>query len=205
MTGSPIHRKPNPWLKSMPAFLLFLFVTANFAHANETDFNLVNLMQGLSSAEQSPRHFTEQRHSELLIAPVNLSGTLDYSNGRLIKQIRSPFEETLSIDGDLLTIERDSPAEIQKLRLSDYPPLHTFVMIFRASLQGDLGTLKVHYQTRLSGDSTAWTLHLLPKEASISVYMKKIEIEGSQNQINRFTITEPNGDHTILQLGKAIQ
>ena len=182
--------------------LLALLLPAITLHAGE--FTIEELMQGLATAKHPTRHFTESRHSELLLAPITLHGTLAFVDGRLIKDIQQPFNEHFSVEGDRLYIEREGEAEPQQIRLSDYPPLFTFVTVFRASLQGDLKTLQRHYQTMLSGNANRWQLELRPRDAEVAVHLKRVEITGTQDGISRFTIEEQSGDSSTLQLGEAL-
>ncbi|MCW8918360.1 MAG: outer membrane lipoprotein carrier protein LolA [Gammaproteobacteria bacterium] len=185
-----------------PLLLLCLLLPAISLSAEV--FTLEGLMQGLAATEHPTRHFTESRHSELLAAPITLHGTLAFVDGRLIKDIRQPFNERFSVEGDRLLIEREDEAEPRQIRLSDYPPLFTFVTVFRASLEGDLKTLQRHYQTALGGDANQWQLELRPRDAEVAVYLKRVEIAGTQDGISRFTIEEQSGDSSILELGEAI-
>lgn len=186
--------------KLTPLLLLWLLLPAMPLHAEA--FTLEGLMRGLAAARHPTRHFTESRNSELLVAPISLHGTLAYVDGRLIKDIRQPFRERFSVEGDRLLIEREGEAEPQQIILSDYPPLFTFVTVFRASLEGDLKTLQQHYQTDLGGNANRWQLELRPRDARVAVHLKRIEIEGTQDDISRFTIEEQSGDSSILQLGE---
>ena len=179
--------------------LLCLLLPAMPLHAEA--FTIEVLMQRLAAAEHPTRRFTESRHSELLVAPITLHGTLAFVDGQLIKHIHQPFNERFSVEGDRLHIEREGETEPQQIRLSDYPPLFTFVTVFRASLQGDLTTLQQHYLTVLSGDANRWQLELRPREARVAVHLKRVEIAGTRNGISRFTIEEQSGDSSTLRLG----
>jgi hypothetical protein len=180
--------------------LLSLLLPASTLSAQA--FTLEALMQSLAAEEHPARHFTELRHSELLFAPITLHGTLAFVDGRLIKHIQQPFDEQFTVEGETLTINHDGQKEPQQLNLADYPPLLTFVTVFRATLQGDLETLQQHYLTAISGNARAWRLQLRPREAAVAVHLKSVEIEGTVNGIARFTIEEQNGDGSTLELGE---
>lgn len=167
--------------------------------------SIQNLMQQLAAAEHPPRHFTELRHSELLLAPITLHGTLAYRDGRLIKQITAPFSERFIVEGNILIIEREGGEPAQRLSLNDYPPLLTFVTVFRAVLKGDLSTLQQHYLTAINNRDEAWQLQLKPRDARVAVHLKSVEIEGVRNQIKRFIIEEQSGDSSTLELSERVQ
>ncbi len=181
--------------------LLFGLLLSTPAMSTDT-FTLADLMQQLAAATHPPRPFTEQRQSQLLAVPITLHGSLAFSDGRLVKHIQQPFDERFSVEGDTLLIEREGGA-VQRLSLNDYPPLFTFVTVFRASLQGDLATLEEHYQTTFSGTTTAWRLQLRPRDAQVAVHLKGVEIAGTQDTISRFSVEEQSGDSSTLELGPA--
>lgn len=187
-------------LKLPSALLLCLLLSAPAISAEGV--TLASLMQQLAAAKHPSRPFTELRHSQLLSVPITLHGSLAFTDGRLIKHIQQPFDERFSVEGDALLIEREG-GEVQRLSLNDYPPLITFVTVFRASLQGDLATLQQHYQTTFSGTASAWRLQLRPHDAQVAVHLKGVEIAGTHNTISRFTVEEQNGDSSILELGQA--
>jgi hypothetical protein len=184
--------------------LLLLCLLFSSLTLRAEEFTIEALMQQLATAEHPTRHFSESRHSELLITPITLHGTLTFVENKLIKHIQQPFNDRFTIEGDRLQIEREGNAETQQLLLSDYPPLLTFVTIFRASLQGDLNTLQRHYLTTLSGSAEAWRLTLRPREAEVAVHLKSVEITGTHHGITRFTIEEQNGDGSTLELGETV-
>lgn len=189
--------------KGMRNILTALFLAFNVSAASA--FDMMSLMHSLKSSAQPPRHFTEQRYSELLLTPITLQGIVSYRDDKLIKHIQSPFDEKFTVVNDILSIERSGTNEIQQLQLDQFPPLLSFVTIFRSVLQGDLTTLQQHYHTTLLGTAERWRLQLRPDSATLAARIKLIEIEGDASGIRRFTIAEQSGDHSLLELGEALQ
>lgn len=185
--------------KVFPLLSLLLYCTPLIAQ----ELTLDALMQELHQAQHPSRHFREVRESELLFAPIRLSGTLTYTNGRLIKHIQHPFNERYTIEGDALMIEKEGQNQAKRIALTDYPPLHTFVTIFRASLEGDKEALQQHYRTEISGNSEQWRLRLIPRDNSMASHLRSVDIEGSGSVIARFIIDEQSGDSSTMELGES--
>ena len=75
-------------------------------------------MHDLSQVRSSKARFVERKYLKVLNAPLELRGTLTYSApGRLEKRTHSPRPETLTLDGDRLTIENQAHRENRSLRL----------------------------------------------------------------------------------------
>ena len=167
--------------------------------------DLPTLMARLASLPHPPRHFTEQRHSEFLQAPVSLQGTLSFNGGRLIKTIEAPFFQRFTIEGGSLLIESDDTVVPRQIPLNEQPLLFTFVTLFRATLQGDLGALQQHYLTELEEEDGLWRLTLRPQAADVAVHLKRVTIEGNVQGAQRFHIEEQSGDSSLLVLGRAVE
>ncbi len=180
--------------------LLPLLLLSNPCHAD-----LPALMNQLAHAPHPARHFTEQRYSELLLTPVTLHGTLSVNKEKLIKTILTPFHQRFIIEREQLLIENSNDTPAQQIALSDYPPLLTFVTIFRATLRGDLVTLQQHYLVDFSERDNRWKLTLLPRDAQVAVHLKRVTIEGSAKTIQRFHLEEQSGDYSTMALGEVVE
>ncbi len=157
-------------------------------------------MQQLAATQHDkPRHFQEQRHSDLLQNYILLRGTLSFANGILQKKIDTPFKEQFTVDGEILRIKKAEKE--QQISLNDHPLLLGFVTIFQATLKGDMETLKTHYLTELSGTKERWQLHLIPRDRHLADQLKEITIKGNERWIQKFTIVEQSGDRSIMALG----
>ncbi len=71
--------------------------------------------------------------------------------GHLVKRTLTPKPETLTVEGDRLTIESAARKERRTLRLQDYPVLWAFVESIRSTLSGDIGALERFYRVELEG------------------------------------------------------
>ena len=182
------------------SFGFFLLLLPGLGHAD-----LPSLMAHLATLPHPPRHFTEQRHSELLVSDLTLRGTLIYSDGRLVKAIEEPFHQRFTIEGENLIIEQGEAMAPQRVALTEQPLLSTFVILFRATLQGDLTALQQHYLVSLAEGGGNWRLTLRPRAADVAVYLKQVTIKGDSAGAQRFHIEEQGGDSSTMELGGVAQ
>jgi hypothetical protein len=187
-------------MRKLKVVSFILLLLPGLGHAD-----LPSLMAHLATLSHPPRHFTEQRHSELLLTQLTLRGTLFYSDGRLVKAIEKPFTQRFTIESDRLLIEQDEAIPPQQVALTEYPLLFTFVTLFRATLQGDLTALQKHYLIGLEESDNNWRLIMRPRAAAIAVHLRQVTIEGNSAGAQRFYIEEQSGDSSLLELGEVIE
>ncbi len=166
------------------------------AQSNEI-FGLEQLMEQLSHAERTQVRFVEQKYMKVLKTPLESSGTLVYeAPDRLIKRTLEPKPETMTVDADRLTLERQG--RTRTLRLQDYPVLWAFIESIRSTLKGDLAALTRFYNVNLGGDAQRWQLSMKPKDAKMSRVISSIEIDGSAGRIKTVKVQEAQGDRSVM-------
>ncbi len=166
------------------------------------EWSLSELMTGFAAVKSSDRRFVETKYSSLLSDPIVVKGTLKYiAPNRIEKHASSPYEEALVVDSDRLTLENKSKGLKRALALSQYPVVWAFVEGIRATLAGDLDTLKRFYKVRFEGARRQWTLHLEPIEPQMSEIVRSIQISGESDQIKSIEIQEAGGDRSVMIIG----
>ena len=177
--------------------VLLLAGALHAADAPAWDF--AQLMAQLAQVQTSRARYAETRHVAMLKQPIELSGTLSYSRPGLIekKQTR-PFPETLRVDGDELTVEREG--RTQSVTLRSAPLLGTLVESLRATLAGDGGELQRLFWVSMEGPKERWTLKLTPREMDVVGVVTEISISGSGPRVGRIEIQEPSGDRSVMNI-----
>ncbi len=174
-----------------PALLLVPPVSA------EETWELKQLMQTMAQVESSSARFTETKYLSVLTAPLTLSGKLTYTRpGRVEKHVLVPYDERLTVEGNVLTLEKNGKS--RTLDLPSYPVAWAFVESIRATLSGDLALLQRFYRARFDGDNAAWHLILEPLDGEITAYVQSITIDGSDNRIDRVELREAGGDRSVM-------
>ena len=162
-------------------------------------WDLQSLMQEMSQVQKSDARFVEIRSIALLTQPVELKGTLSYERPqRLTKHVQSPVDETLSVDGDTLTMRSASRQQVISLRKE--PAAGALVASVRATLAGDLAELERHYKTELSGTRGSWTLRLVPREARVRRAVESITLGGTGVRLTKIDTLEANGDRSVMTI-----
>jgi hypothetical protein len=182
----------------LPAALLALPVPAR-AEAAAQAWGLPQLLHEFAQVKSSRAHFTERKYLHMLKRPLQDSGIMIYeAPARLLKQTQQPKPERFLIDGDTITIDRDSRE--QTLNRNDYPQLWAFIEGMRATLAGDLSALEAVYTVQLDGGPSDWQMSLQPRDRQMQEMVQSIRISGSKAHITRIETLEHDGDRTEVTI-----
>jgi len=159
------------------------------------------LMRELGAVKRSHSRFVERKYLKVLKAPLELRGTLTYvAPGNLVKRTLSPKPETLTVEGDRLTVESTARNESRTLRLRDYPVLWAFVESIRSTLSGDIAALERFYRVELEGGRARWRLYLVPRDPDMRAVISLINIGGSRDRVERIEVQETRGDRSVTTI-----
>jgi outer membrane lipoprotein-sorting protein len=193
-----------PLLGVMPLILAVLF-TQGFVAASEStpppkgNWNLERLMKEFSRVKKSETRFFEQKTLKILTEPLELSGRLTYTAPhRLEKITEMPYQERLVLNGDELRVENQEG--VKYFTLDDLPAVRALVESFRATLAGDLESLRRHYRVDFSGGKENWQLVLSPLSPKVKEMLEVIRIKGAQARITTIEIIESDADRSLMQL-----
>jgi len=162
-------------------------------------FDVGQLMQALASHKGGKARFVEKKFISLLDKPVVATGEMTYTApDRLEKRTLTPKVETLLLDKDILSIERDK----QKLsiNLANQPEALAFVDSIRGTLSGNRAALEKNYALHLSGNLDKWVLTLLPSDQKIASLVLRITVSGSKNQVRSIEYLQTDGDRSLLSI-----
>ncbi|MEN9559535.1 MAG: hypothetical protein RLZZ502_746 [Pseudomonadota bacterium] len=161
-------------------------------------FDLTALMQTLAQPKSGQVRFAELKKIQLLDAPIEARGWLSIEQGVLVKEIESPIKERLEIDQKEIRIIRAD--KTQRLSLSERPEAEAMVAGLRAVLTGEQALLIRHYQVKLSGSASKWTLLLTPQSDAAKRVLRSIQFVGRDKVIEHINTTMSNGDQTHTSL-----
>ena len=170
-----------------------------FGAGAQAAYSLDHLMAELAAYPGGRAHFVERRFLALLDKPVVATGELIYSPpDRLEKRTLLPKPETLVLDKDTLTIERDKRR--LSISLRSRPEAQAFVESIRATLSGNRAALEQHYILRLQGSSAQWTLTLVPTDPAILSLLQRITVTGNKGQVRLIDYLQADGDRSELAI-----
>jgi hypothetical protein len=168
----------------------------------QSAFTVDELMRDLAATGASTTAFVETRHSGALRTPLVVTGELRYTPpARLERSVRSPVEERYVVAGDTFTIERKGGAP-RTVSLASLPALGAFLECIRATLRGDLATLRRFYRVEIAGESAAWTLVLLPSDPEMADLVSVIRITGTRGRLTGMEVVEAGGDRVVTRFGE---
>ena len=165
------------------------------------DWDLGALMREMAAVPASRTRFVETRHLALLTRPLELKGSLTYERPhRLTKHVESPFDETLTVDGEALSLVNKTKGEQRVVSLRDQPALRALVESVRATLAGDRAQLERHYRVKFSGARDAWQLGLVPRDAQLRGTVTSIALTGAGARLHRIEVLEGGGDSSVMTI-----
>ena len=175
--------------------LLALILAPGISCASDLDID--QLMHGLAETRSDHASFVEKKSVAMLDQPVESSGELFYSApDHLEKRTLKPKPESMTVDGDTLTIERGH--QKHRLQLQSYPELAAFIDSIRGTLAGERSALERSYQLSLAGTNEHWTLQLLPLDIKMQKVIKRIRIAGEKNTVHSVEIIQADGDSSVM-------
>jgi len=179
-------------------FLLSCILAASPVQA-QTAWGLQQLMQSLAQTRGGTANFTERQISPVLSAPLISSGTLNFvAPDYLRKTTISPAFEAFTLDHDQVTLTGGSGTHV--FQINQDPRIAGMVEAIRSTLTGDLPKLEQYYTVTLSGDPASWQLHLSPKGAALTRFLRAITITGSASHITVIDTASADGSDSRMSI-----
>lgn len=162
-------------------------------------FDLGELMGRLAQQKNGQARFTEQRYVRGLEGPLYSSGTLSFeAPDRLQRQTLSPRPETMSVDGNTLTLSRGG--RTRSLSLDSMPELLGLVEAMRGTLTGNTSGLRRYFRSTLTGDSKSWVLDLQPIDDRLAAQVRLLRLSGRDGQVLGIEMEFIGGDRSVMTI-----
>ena len=162
-------------------------------------YSIDQLMAELAQHPGGRARFVEKRFIALLDRPLLASGEMVHNPpDRLEKRTLLPKPETLVLDKDTLSMERDKRR--LSINLGSRPEAQAFVESIRSMLSGNRAALERHYSLQLQGSSAQWTLVLVPTDPGIAALLRRITVAGSKSQVRLIEYLQTDGDRSELAI-----
>ena len=197
--GGPAKPVPQvPWGALLRSLVLALAGLGIMTGA-QAAYDIEQLMTDLASHKGGRARLVEKRHMALLDKPVQASGEMVYSPpDRLEKRTLLPKPETLVLDKDMLSMERDKRK--LTINLASRPEALAFVDSIRSTLSGNRRSLEQNYTLNLQGESSQWVLTLVPSEPAIAALLQRITVSGGKNQVRHIEYLQVDGDRSEISI-----
>lgn len=167
--------------------------------AEAPGFTLDRLMSLLAQRRHGEVTFVEMDYFAILDRPVKSSGVLVYeAPSHLEKKTLEPRQESLTLDGDQLTVQRGH--RTYHMQVSAYPQVAPYVDAMRDTLGGNEAALEKVFEVSLTGTLAQWKMELVPLDHGVARKVKQVTVSGSQDVIRSVEILQADGDHSVMTL-----
>jgi outer membrane lipoprotein-sorting protein len=175
--------------------LAALALTASSAWA----FDMPELMGLIARQKNGEARFTEQRFVRGLEGPLDASGTLSFqAPDRLTRRTLSPRPETMSVDGNTLTLSRGG--RTRTMTLDSMPELLGMVEAMRSTLNGNAQTLQRYFRSTLTGSPEKWTLELVPIDEKLAAQVRSLRLSGKAGEVLGIEMEFIGGDRSVMAI-----
>jgi outer membrane lipoprotein-sorting protein len=181
---------------------IFLSLQSVSVYANEIDMS--TLMQLFSVNKNIKTEFVERKFVRVLDAPVESNGELIFiAPAHLEKNTKSPRAESMTIDGNKVSIERGSFK--RTMSLDDLADMASLVQSLTATFRGDQAGIEQYFTWVLTGTLKKWQLVLKPKSIKLFVRIREISFKGENDFVHTVETTLTDGDSSLMTLGRAVK
>lgn len=200
-------KAPNRWTSRTTALLAIALALAALQGAAASTVpsdlgpgaRLSELMRQLAQVRHGRANFVEWQYLAVLDRPLESSGQLRYdAPDRLEMRTVLPKPERLVLQAGVVMVTRGG--QEYRFALQDHPQLIPFIESVRATLAGDLSSLRQDFDVRFEDKSPAWTLVLVPRESKLMHIVERVEISGSGPSIQSVEIMRTDGDHSVIKI-----
>jgi outer membrane lipoprotein-sorting protein len=162
-------------------------------------FDLPELMGLLARQKNGEARFTEQRFVRGIEGPLDASGTLSFqAPDRLTRRTLTPRPETMTVDGNTLTLSRGG--RTRTLTLDSMPELLGMVEAMRSTLNGNVQTLQRYFRSTLTGTADTWTLDLVPIDEKLAAQVRSLRLTGKAGEVLGIEMEFIGGDRSVMSI-----
>lgn len=166
----------------------------------DQSWTLTTLMAALAEVKTRNDTFTETKILSVLEKPIQMSGKLFFSApDRIEKHIDKPEPSAYIVHGSELLIRMFRQRD-RKVVLFQYPAIQAFVESMRATLAGDLKTLKEYYYVAFQSSGQEWRLTLEPNDDEMKGYVREIIISGHNTRLSTIETLEGDNDRSVMTI-----
>ena len=160
-------------------------------------FDLSTLAALLAQRKSAEARFTEERFVSGFDGPLQSSGTLSFKAPAFFaRHTLEPQAESMIVDGNTLVFKRGGRS--RQMALDAVPEVTALVDALRGTFNGDAATLQQHFNTRVEGSATQWTLTLSPRAGRLANQVREIQIVGQRSDLRSVALWLSGGDRSLM-------
>lgn len=141
------------------------------------------ILRQLARPEAAATPFVELRESDLLDAPLKVSGEYRrLEDNTLVREVRQPYAETTTLKDGRATVERAGRSP-RSFSLSRAPELAGLQDTFGALLAGEREVLEDNFAVGAWGTPDAWTMTMAPRDRALARRVQGITLFGAGDEL----------------------
>jgi hypothetical protein len=172
--------------------------------ASATPVTLDQIMATVRTVRHVDARYVEHRTLHVLRAPIETRGVLRFDAPAHLEKAADPAPdgtaETLTIDGDQLTIDRGTATAPVVLSLREHPEIGVLVESIRATLSGDAEALQRIFDVTPSGTLGHWQLVLQPRDPAQHAALQWMRVSGYAARITTIETADHDGDRSEMAI-----
>ena len=162
-------------------------------------FDLAALTALLGRVRSGEATFVETRRIELLDRTLESSGRLSFKAPDVfVRETLKPRHEKLAVEGNTLTMSLGERSRTMQLDAS--PEAAVIVEAIRGTLTGNRATLERLFETTVSGDASAWTLKLVPRDLRLRGQVSAVRVSGREALAREVQVQLADGDRSVMTI-----
>lgn len=178
---------------------MFAALTLSLSASSVWAFDLPELMGLLAQRRNGDATFTEQRFVRGLEGPLDASGVLSFTApDRLLRRTITPRPETMSVEGNTLTLSRGG--RTRTVALDSMPELLGMVEAMRGTLSGNAQSLQRYFRSTLTGSSNDWALELQPLDERLAAQVRSMRLTGRGGDVLGIEMEFIGGDRSVMNI-----
>ncbi len=177
---------------------LILFIFSQWVQAAEL---IDTISQKLAETSRLQSSFTQTRQLAALKKPLVIQGHMIFAREQgVLWKIEKPYRMTYVMTAKGVR-EIQADGSYKDRAAANIPGIGSVEGLFRGILTAERDILAQHFNAKTTGDINAWTLSLLPKNATLQKALKEVTLEGG-DQVKAVRIQEINGDDTKIKFSE---
>jgi len=164
--------------------------------------DLARLMAMLGKVAAGEATFVETRRIEMLDRTLQSSGRLSFKAPDVfVRETIRPQSEKLEVAGNTVTMSRGG--QRRTMQLDSVPEAAVIVEAVRGTLTGDRAAIERMFTTAVAGDTSAWTLDLVPRDARLRGQVASLRVRGRDAVVREVQVLLADGDRSTMTITPA--
>ena len=176
---------------------------APHAVAQQSSFDLAQLMQTLAQVRAGEATFTEKRSVAILERTLESSGRMSFeAPDTFVRETLKPRREKIAIVGNTVTMSLGTRS--RSVPLDSVPEAAVIMEAVRGTLTGNREAIERNFTAGVSGTAQRWSLELKPREPRLRELVIAVRLSGEKSLVREVSVAMADGDRSVMTLEPVI-